>query len=264
MKMVPALACSFLAIAAFVPSSALAAAPIAARTQIFPTSAGKVKITPLYHGSVRIEAGGKVIYLDPAKPFDFKKASKADLIRLTDIDEEHMDPAAVGVLSNPGTEIISPAAAVKTFPEAWPMSNGENKTWHGWTIEAVPNYNLESNHPNANFLREKSLHEKGRANGYVLSYGDERFYFSGASDDVPEVRGLKNIDVAFACMNVDTASTRMKASPNFYPTSVAWAALVFRPKIVIPYQYNDSDLVQLQEQMDGTGVEVRALEGHSQ
>ena len=91
-------ACSILAIAWMTPSSAWAAAPIAARTQVFATSAGTVKITPLYHGSARIEAGREVIYIDPAKPFDFRKAPKADLILITDIDtdgdEYHMDPHA--------------------------------------------------------------------------------------------------------------------------------------------------------------------------
>jgi L-ascorbate metabolism protein UlaG (beta-lactamase superfamily) len=256
MKMVLARACSILAMAWMtLPSAWAAAASIAARAQVFATSAGTVRITPLYHGSARIEAGREVIYIDPAKPFDFSKAPKADLILITDIDEYHMDPEAEAALSKPGTEIVSPAAAARTLAEAWPINNGENKTWHGWTIEAVPNYTLESNHPRAKYAQEKGLHEKGRANGYVLTYGDKRFYFSGASDDVPEIRALKNIDVAFV---------RVRIGPYPDPAGAAEAALIFLPKIVIPYQYFDSDLAQFRKKLDGTGVEVRVLEGYSQ
>jgi L-ascorbate metabolism protein UlaG (beta-lactamase superfamily) len=256
MKMVLTRACSILAaIAWMTPPAAWAAAPIAAPTQVFATSAGAVKITPLYRGSARIEAGREVIYIDPAKPFDFRKAPKADLILITDIDEYHMDPDAEAALRKPGTEIVSPAAAARILAEAWPINNGENRTWHGWTIEAIPNYNLESNHPRAKYAQENGLHEKGRANGYVLTYGDKRFYFSGASDDVPEIRALEHIDVAFV---------RMRIGPYPDPAGAAEAALIFLPKIVIPYQYFDSDLAQFRKKLDGTGVEVRVLEGYSQ
>src|SRR5882724_8634725 len=70
--------------------------------QTFATSAGPVVITPLNHASTRIEAGGKVIYLDPAKPVDFAKGPKADLILITDIHGDHMDPDAVAALSKAG------------------------------------------------------------------------------------------------------------------------------------------------------------------
>src|ERR1700683_5858131 len=88
-----------------------------AATQVFPTSAGDVKITPLYHASTLIEAGGKIIYLDPAKPAKFP-ASKADLILITDIHGDHMDPASIVAISKPGTEIMAPPAVVATVASA--------------------------------------------------------------------------------------------------------------------------------------------------
>src|SRR5689334_4431614 len=81
-----------------------------ASTQVFETSAGTVQITPLYHASTLIEAGGKTIYLDPAKPAKLDGLPKADLILITDIHGDHMDPASIKEISKDGTEIISSAA----------------------------------------------------------------------------------------------------------------------------------------------------------
>src|SRR5208337_4241836 len=107
----------------------------AAQTQSFLTSAGPVKITPLYHASTLIEAGGKVIYIDPAKPAKFDGLPKADLILITHTHSDHMDPGAIAEISKAGTEIMAPSAVVETVKTAHPISNGETKTWQGWTIE---------------------------------------------------------------------------------------------------------------------------------
>ena len=45
-------------------------------------------------------------------------------------------------------------------------------------------------------------HPKGEANGYVVTIGGKRLYFAGVTECVPEVRALKNIDVAFFPMNI--------------------------------------------------------------
>src|SRR5277367_1842386 len=158
----------------------------AAAPQIFPTSAGAVKITPLYHASTLIEAGGKVIYIDPAKPAKFDGLPKADLILITHTHSDHMDPGAIAEISKAGTEIMAPAAVVETVKTAHPISNGETKTWQGWTIEAVPAYNLKRGPAPG-----KLFHDKGRGNGYVLTYGGKRFYFSGDTEGIPEMRALK-------------------------------------------------------------------------
>ncbi len=114
----------------------------AAAPQIFPTAAGDVKVTPLYHASTLIEAGGKTIYLDPSKPAKFVGSPKADLILITDIHPDHMDPASIAEISKAGTDILAAPAVVRTVTTAKPIANGETKTWQGWTIEAIPAYNL--------------------------------------------------------------------------------------------------------------------------
>jgi L-ascorbate metabolism protein UlaG (beta-lactamase superfamily) len=218
-------------------------------SQTFATSAGPVVITPLNHASTRIEAGGKAIYLDPAKPVDFSKSAKADLILITDIHGDHMDPDSVAAVSKAGTEIISSAAVAKTVTAAKPISNGDSKTWGAWTIEAIPAYNLKRG-PEPG----KLFHDKGRGNGYVLTHGGKRFYFSGDTEGVPEMRALKNIDVAFVCMNLPYTMP---------PEEAADAVKAFHPKIVIPYHYRGSDLSVFQKGLEGTGIEVRLLEWYS-
>ena len=214
--------------------------------QTFVTSSGPVKITPIVHASALIEAGGKVIYMDPARLLDFTGLPPADLILITDIHTDHMDPATIAKLSKAGTKIIAAPAVVQTVTSAKPIGNGETKTWQEWTIEAVPAYNLKRGPAPG-----KLFHDKGRGNGYVLTYGGKRFYFSGDSEGVPEMRALKNIDVAFVCMNLPYTMP---------PEEAADAVKAFHPKIVIPYHYRGSDLTVFQKALEGTGIEVRLLE----
>ncbi len=218
----------------------------AAQTQVFDTASGPVKITPIYHASTLIEAGGKTIYLDPAKPAKFSGLPKADLILITHIHGDHMDPDSIKAVSKPETEILAPQSVVATVTTAKPISNGEMKTWQGWTVEAVPAYNLKRG-PAPGQL----FHPKGRDNGYILTYGRKRFYFSADTEGIPEMRALKNIDVAFVCMNL----------PYTMPPDEAAAAVkAFHPKIVIPYHYRGSDLAVFQKGLEGTGIEVRLLD----
>jgi L-ascorbate metabolism protein UlaG (beta-lactamase superfamily) len=172
--------------------------------------------------------------------------TKADLILITDIHPDHMDPASVSAISKAETEILAPPAVVATVAAAKPIANGETKTWGGWTIEAIPAYNL-----NRGPAPGKLFHDKGRGNGYVLTYGGKRFYFSGDTEGVPEVRALKNIDVAFVCMNLPYTMP---------PEEAADAVKAFHPKIVIPYHYRGSELEVFKKGLAGTGIEVRLLD----
>ena len=112
---------------------------------------------------------------------------------------------------------------VKTVTKAKPLANGEKTTWDKWTIEAVPAYNIVHMSPQG-----QPFHPKGRGNGYVLTFGGKRFYFSGDTEGIPEMRALQNIDVAFMCMNLPYTMT---------PEEAADAVLAFKPKVVIPYHY---------------------------
>src|ERR1700682_2827987 len=239
---------SILACAAMLSLAVGAHAQMARSVQTFDTSAGPLKITPVYHASLEIEAGGKVIIIDPAKPAMFMGLPQADLILITDIHGDHLDADMIKAESKGSTDIIAPAAVAKTVTTAKVIGNGEKTTWGAWTIEAIPMYNTTASRGPA---PGKLFHDKGRGNGYVLTYGGKRIHFLGDTEGIPEMRALKNIDVAFVCMNLPYTMT---------PEEAADAVKAFHPKVVIPYHYGKSDLSAFEKGLAGTGIEVRVLD----
>ena len=115
-----------------------------------------------------------------------------------------------------------------------------------WTITAVAAYNLTRGPSPGQFY-----HDKGRGNGYVLTYSGERLYFSGDTEAIPEVLALKNIDEAFVCMNLPYTMT---------PEEAATAVAKFHPAVVYPYHYRGSDVNVFASALKGSGVEVRLCE----
>jgi L-ascorbate metabolism protein UlaG (beta-lactamase superfamily) len=224
----------------------LTAAPVLAQTQVFPTNVGAVRITPIYHATAMIQMGRDIIYIDPAKPAKIDGLSPADLILITDIHGDHMDAADVTQLSKSGTTVIAPAAVQKTITQARVLANGESTRWHDFKITAVPMYNINHNQPSG-----QPFHDKGRGNGYVLNYGGKNFYFAGDTEGTPEMRALKNIDVAFIPMNLPYTMT---------PTEAADAVKAFHPKMAIPYHYKGQDIAEFKKALDGSGIEVRLLD----
>lgn len=229
-----------------VTSSAIAA-PVP--PQVFKTAAGPVEITPIYHASAMIKAGGDTIYIDPAPPANLSGLKPGGLILITDIHPDHLNMADIEKLSGPATEIVAPAAAQETVKTAKVISNGESTQWHGWKITAVPMYNIKHTMPNG-----APFHPKGRGNGYVLTYGGKNFYFAGDTEGTPEMRALRNIDVAFIPMNLPYTMT---------PAEAADAVKAFKPRVVIPYHYHGQDLQAFADALRGTGIEVRLLDWYS-
>jgi len=213
--------------------------------QTISTKAGDLKITPIRHASLMIEAGGKVIHVDPWSQGNYDGLAAADLILITDIHGDHLDPKAVAKVKKEGTAIIAPNAVFATLAEAQVMANGDSKKWGAFTIEAVPMYNLKRGPSEGKFF-----HDKGRGNGYIVNYGGQRIYIAGDTEGVPEMRALKNIDVAFVPMNLPYTMT---------PEEAADAVKAFHPKAVYPYHYRESDTKAFAARLQGTGVDVRLL-----
>jgi len=229
-------------IAASVPLALAAQVPV----QIVSTADGVVKITPIYHATAMIQAGGDIIYIDPAHPANISGLPPADLILITHDHPDHMDPADIAALSKAKTEIIAPAVVQQTVASAHVLANGESMTWRKWKITSVPMYNIAHMMPNG-----VAYHTKGRGNGYILNYGGKNFYFAGDTEGTPEMRALKNIDVAFIPMNLPYTMT---------PEEAANAVKAFHPKIVIPYHYRGQDTQKFADDLKGTGIEVRLLD----
>ena len=234
-------------VAALLFTAALTTSALAAdQTQLFHTSSGLVKITPIYHAAAKITAGSDVIVIDPAPPAKIDGVGPADLILITDIHGDHMNGDDVKALSKDGTVVIAPAAVAKTITQAQVIGNGDSTMWRKWKITAVPMYNINHNQPNG-----QPFHDKGRGNGYVLRYGGKNFYFAGDTEGTPEMRALKNIDVAFIPMNLPYTMT---------PDEAADAVKAFKPKVAIPYHYKGQDVEVFKKALEGSGVEVRLLE----
>jgi len=211
------------------------------------TRRGPLVIRPLTHASVLFQSRGQAIYVDPAGSYDWGSLPKADLILITDIHPDHMDPKAIASLKKEATVIIAPEAVAKTITEAKVLRNGERTTvtlGKPLTIEAVPMYNLTRG-PSPGQL----YHTKGRGNGYVLDFGGKRVYFSGDTECVPEIKSLHNVDIAFLCMNLPYTQT---------PQEAAECVKSFRPKTVYPYHYRGQDPQVFANALKGEkGIEVR-------
>src|SRR5262249_29056411 len=167
------------------------------QTDNIPTLSGELRVTPINHATFMMQFGGKVIMVDPTGQGDYSSLPKADLVLITDVHGDHMDRAALDKVKKPSTVVVAPPAVQKTITEAQAISNGEKKTFAGVEVEAIPMYNITRG-PAAGQL----FHDKGRGNGYVLTLGSKRIYISGDTECIPEMKALKNIDVAFLCMNL--------------------------------------------------------------
>lgn len=158
-----------------------------------PANGGDIEITPLVHASVQIEFGGKVVQVDPWSAGDLAKAKPADLILITDDPVHHLDVQAIRQLRKAGAPVVMPAAAKEKVPDGIVLPNGEHTVAADIAIEALPAYDLTPGQP---------AHPKGKANGYVITLGGKRILFAGVTQCVPELRALKNIEVAFVPMNI--------------------------------------------------------------
>ena len=215
------------------------------QSDVIKPSKGDLRITPINHATLMLEFGGKVIYVDPGNRAEVAGKAKADVILITDVHADHQDSAKIDQLKSPSTVIMAPLVVAKTFIGAQAIANGEKTTITGGIeIEAVPMYNLTRG-PEAG----KLFHDKGRGNGYILTFGDKRLYLSGDTECIPEMKALKDIDVAFVCMNLPYTMT---------PGEAASCVNSFKPKVVYPYHYGQSNLAEFSDAVKGTpGVEVR-------
>jgi len=220
------------------------------------TSRGQLRLTPLYHGSVMLEFGGKIIHVDPWSQGDYTDIPPADLIVVTHTHRDHLDPVMIDKLKKPGTIIVGPPAVIDTLNcapacgQAETISDAEKKTVMGIAFEGVPMYNIvQGSAPGMPF------HHKGIGSGYILNFGDTRIYFSGDTECTAEMKGLKNISVAFLAMNPPRTESTIEA---------AECAKAFKPKIVYPYHYRGSKIEEFADALKNTpGIEVRLrkLEG---
>ncbi len=215
------------------------------------TEKGDLVVVPIQHATFVLKWGGKTVFVDPTGGGDaFKDHGKPDLILVTDIHGDHHDQKTLSALRTSETMVVVPAAVAEKMGAdkgaAKILANGEKATCGEIGIEALPMYNLTE--------ERKKNHTKGRGNGYVLTIGGKRIYISGDTEDIPEMRGLKDIDAAFVCMNLPYTMDVEHAAD---------AVLAFKPKVVYPYHYRGKEMSDVEKFKSlvakDKGIEVRLL-----
>ncbi len=217
--------------------------PFALQGDVFDLNLNEIIIHPINHASLLISINGTIIYVDPVGPRSRYNAMPApDFTLLTHEHSDHYDPELLrGIVSNARPLITNPAvysklpASIKS--SASPMENGENRALYNMMIEAVPAYNTTAD--------RKHFHPKGRDNGYILNVEQARIYIAGDTEDIPEMRALTNIDIAFVPMILPWTMDE---------TQAASAVNEFTPSVVYPYHYGPSDIGKFKSLIEATNA----------
>jgi L-ascorbate metabolism protein UlaG (beta-lactamase superfamily) len=229
----------------FMGIASLANAQAQFETDIITTSSGDLKITFIGHGTLIFTFNGKVIHVDPyGELADYSILPKADIILITHEHSDHFDLSAIKILRTNQTKLVLTETCAQKISGGMVMKNGNVRIIQGIRFEAIPAYNIIHKRDNG-----QPFHPKGVGNGYILTFGDKRVYVAGDTENIPEMKTLQGIDVAFLPMNLPYTMT---------PEMVADAAKVLKPKILYPYHYGDTDTSQLLEILkDVREIEVR-------
>jgi len=222
-----------------------AKAPDQFETDSITTSTCDLKIIFIGHGTLIFTFNGKIIHVDPyGKLADYSTLPKANIILITHEHGDHFDLTAIEKLRTEKTQLILTETCAEKISDGMVMKNGEVQTVQGIKIEAVPAYNIIHKRDNG-----QPFHPQGVGNGYIITFRDQRVYVAGDSENIPEMKVLQGIDVAFLSMNLPYTMT---------PEMVADAAKAFKPKILYPYHYGDTDTSKLVKLLkDYKEIEVR-------
>ena len=219
------------------------------KTDNVQTASGDLEITFIGHGILMFSHGGKIIHVDPwTKLADYSKMPKAHIILITHHHRDHLDLKALGHIRTEQTSVVLTEICSRKVKGGLVMRNGDVKTVGGLEIEAVPAYNLVH-------MRSPGVpyHPKGEGNGYVITFGDKRVYVAGDTENMPEMKALEDIDVAFLPMNLPYTMT---------PEMVTDAARGFKPKVLYPYHFGQTDtseLVRLLKDVNDVEPRIRKM-----
>jgi L-ascorbate metabolism protein UlaG (beta-lactamase superfamily) len=218
------------------------------QTDTISTAEGPLQITFIKHATLMFNYDGKVIHVDPVGQYaDYSQMPKADLILVTHHHGDHLDPEAIEKIRKDNTVVICTETCAEKIDNATVMNNDDSMEVMGIEIKAVPAYNIVHKRNSGD-----PYHPKGVGNGYVLTMGGKKVYIAGDTENIPEMKNLPGIDIAFLPMNLPYTMT---------PEMVADAVEMIHPKVLYPYHYGDTDVNKLLELLkDKKYVEVRVRE----
>lgn len=234
-----------LAIATLTTLLIAAVAPAQLARDVIPTPDGELEITFIGHGTLMFTWQGQVIHVDPwSRLADYATLPKADLVLITHAHGDHLDPKALAAVRTPATTVIASASCEGKLEGAVILANGQTRSAAGVSVTAVPAYNLVHRRDDG-----RPYHPRGEGNGYVITFGEIGVLVAGDTENVPELKALKGIDIAFLPMNLPYTMT---------PEMVADLARAIKPRILYPYHYGDTDPRRLEELLGDTPeIEVR-------
>jgi L-ascorbate metabolism protein UlaG (beta-lactamase superfamily) len=208
------------------------------------TAAGNVELYFIGHGSLMFRMNDRIIYVDPVRSSgNYDNFPKADIILVTHDHSDHLDVNLINDLRKSTTAIFCNESAAAKVPGSSAMKPGTAISSGQLVIEVVPAYNIVNERAPG-----QPFHPKGVGVGYILGFGGKRIYIAGDSENTPEMKALKNIDIAFLPMNLPYTMT---------PEMVADAAKAFKPKILYPYHYGDTKTDKIVQLLKDSGIEVR-------
>jgi L-ascorbate metabolism protein UlaG (beta-lactamase superfamily) len=218
-------------------------------TDVFPTTQGDLTITFIGHGSLMLDFNQLNISVDPfSRLADYAQLPSADLVLITHEHQDHLDQAALEKIRASETDLVLTETCSNQLSGGVVMANGDRQTVRGIPIEAVAAYNLVHKRENG-----QPFHPRGVGNGYILTFGELKVYIAGDTENTPEMKSLTGIDIAFLPMNLPYTMT---------PEMVADAARAFKPRILYPYHYGNTDpqeLVILLENEPEIEVRIRQM-----
>lgn len=208
---------------------------------------GQVQITMIHHGSIALSYNGYHIFVDPVAndhgtKIDYSNFPKADLILVTHEHGDHLDPACIATLSKSDgtTFVLCNAASKSKIKNAHIASNGDSITVNGAIpVKAVPAYNTTKGHT--------QFHPKGNGNGYCLTLGGLHIYIAGDTEDIPELKDLRDIDIAFLPANQPYTMTVNQCIS---------AAKTIQPKVLIPYHLGNTNMEAIRQGLEDTSIKV--------
>lgn len=214
------------------------------------TKMGELNITLVGHASLIFQINGKVIHVDPySKVADYSSLPKADLILLTHEHADHLDKAAIEQIKKSNTRFIVSKVCADSLTYGEVLNNGDKTIFEQIDIQAVPAYNIENKRPDGEFY-----HPKGRGNGYVLTFGSEKVYIAGDTENIPEMEQLKDIYIAFLPKNLPYTMT-----DDMFIDAVQKVSPVY----LYPYHFSDFNdkkiLKALEDKNNKTKLLVRSM-----
>ena len=214
-------------------------------SDVIETGAGELTLTFLGHGTLMLTFLDMHIHVDPfSRVADYGDLPEAELILITHGHRDHLDPDAIAEIRTEDTHVVLPPVCADRIEGGTVMDNGDQHSLENVIIEAVPAYNMVHKRDNG-----EPFHPKGEGNGYILTFGDTRVYIAGDTENIPEMKDLEDIDVAFLPMNLPYTMN---------PQMVADAARAFRPRILYPYHFGDTDTAELETLLrDEADIDVR-------